>query len=53
MQNFLNLAYNDFKEKNQFSPEEIYKKTNSLRGVMYPLTREENHKNFRLCKFFR
>lgn len=51
MQNFLNLAYNDFKEKNQFSPEEIYKKTNSLRGVMYPLTREENHKNFRLCKF--
>ena len=51
MQNFLNLAYNDFKEKNQFSPVEIYKKTNSLRGAMHPLTREENYKNFRLCKF--
>ncbi len=51
MQNFLNLAYNDFKEKNRFSPDEILKKSNSLRGVMHPLTREENFKNFRLCNF--
>ena len=50
-QKFFDMAYNDFKENNNFKPDEIYKKTHSLRGSMHSVTREENIRNFKISNF--
>ena len=51
MQNLTTMAYNDFKIINNFKSSEIFNKTHTLRGAMHSVTREENFKNFKKCKF--
>ena len=51
MQNLTSMAYNDFKLNNNFRSSEIFNKTHTLRGAMHSVTREENFKNFKICKF--
>lgn len=46
-QKIIQDAYNDFKKNNNFEEIEIYNKTETLRGVLHPYSREENYKLFR------
>jgi len=50
-QKIFQSAYDDFKRHNEFSNEEIYNKTEKLRGVLHPNSRKENFKLFQDIKF--
>ena len=50
-QKIFQSAYDDFKRHNEFSNEEIYNKTEKLRGVLHPNSRKENYKIFKEINF--
>lgn len=51
IQDLFAQSYIEFKQKNNFSNEEIFNKTQSLVGQMFPLQRSELHSLFSKCGF--
>ena len=50
-QDYMNQVYNDFKINNGYSIEEIFKKTESLRGVLEPFSEQGNVDLFKRAGF--
>ena len=50
-QDYMMQVYNDFKLSNGYSIEEIYKKTESIRGVLEPFSEKGNIELFRRAGF--
>lgn len=50
-QDYMNQVYNDFKLRNGFNIEEIYKKSESIRGVLEPFSEKGNIDLFRRAGF--
>ena len=50
-QDIFSGIYNDFKFDNEYSPEEVIKKSISLRSVMRSSTSKNNIELFKLCGF--
>tara|TARA_R110002012_G_scaffold322078_1_gene554676 strand:- start:1674 stop:2357 length:684 start_codon:yes stop_codon:yes gene_type:complete len=51
VEDFFTFSNYDLKMSNKFTPKEILKKQKDLRGVMFPLTQEQNEKMFREAGF--
>ena len=50
-QDYINQVYNDFKIRNGYSIEEVYKKTESIRGVLEPFSESGNIDLFQRAGF--